>query len=81
MTFGERLKQLREEKGIKQIELAKFLNISNVATSDYENNKSVPKDYNSLIKLANYFEVSLDFLLDNPKIIYKELSDDEKRNN
>ncbi|MCU9810048.1 helix-turn-helix domain-containing protein [Paraclostridium sp. AKS46] len=36
MTFAERLKQLRESKGLKQIELAKKLNLTSAALSQYE---------------------------------------------
>ena len=62
MLLGDRLKKLRGEKGISQLELAKVLNISNVMLSRYEKNKRSP-DYETLSKLADYYEVSTDYLL------------------
>ena len=62
-TFGNRLRNLREEKGIKQTELAEMLSLSSSATiSQYESNKRVP-DAHILEKLASIFEVSVDYLL------------------
>ena len=60
--LGKRITLLREEKGINQIELAKILNVSNTTLSQYESGKRVPNDE---IKkhLAEYFRVSIDFLL------------------
>lgn len=60
--FSERLRKLREEKKISQLELAKFLNISQQALSKWEQNISQP-DNNVLIILSNYFDVSVDYLL------------------
>jgi transcriptional regulator with XRE-family HTH domain len=62
MELGDRLKRLREEKGISQLELAKVLNLSNVMLSRYEKNKRSP-DYETLSKLADYYGVTTDFLL------------------
>lgn len=54
--------RLRKEKNITQAELAKKLNIRQTTVSSWENGVSVP-DYPTLIKLADFFEVSTDFLL------------------
>lgn len=62
MELGDRLKKLREEKGISQLELAKLLNISNVMLSRYEKHKRSP-DYETLNKLADFYRVSTDYLL------------------
>lgn len=62
ITIGTRLKQLREELGISQIELAKIFNISNTALSQYESGNRTPSD-DLKVKLADYFDVSLDFLM------------------
>lgn len=68
MTFGERFKQLRLEKGLKQQELieefnkAYGYNFSKSSISQYENNKKKP-EINALISFASYFDVSIDFLL------------------
>lgn len=61
-TFGERLADLRIAKGIKQEELAKILNVSRSAISGYENDAHYP-EVKQLIKIAEFFDVSIDYLL------------------
>lgn len=60
--FSKRLKQLREEKGLKQAQIAEFLNYGSTAISNYESGRNEPS-YNDLIKIANFFDVSIDYLL------------------
>ena len=65
-----RLKQLRKQKGISQLKLAIDLCISQNSISRYETGER-QADYATLIRIADYFNVSLDYLLersDNPKI-------------
>ena len=62
MQFPEILKTLRMEKGISQRQLACDLQISIGLISYYETGKTEPTLTN-IIKLANYFKVSTDFLL------------------
>lgn len=59
---GNRIKLLREEKQIKQDELAKILSISPSAVGMYERDEREPNDEITL-KLAEYFGVSTDYLL------------------
>lgn len=59
---GNRIKLLREELGLKQDELAKKLNISPSSVGMYETNKREPNN-EITIKLADFFGVSIDFLL------------------
>lgn len=64
-----RLKFLRESKNLTQQRLAIELNINQNTLSRYENMKR-QADYNTLILIADYFNVSVDYLLertDNPK--------------
>lgn len=61
-VFGERLKELRREKGIVQVELAKSLNVSKGIISLWENNEREPT-MSSLIAIATYFKVSIDYLV------------------
>ena len=57
-----RLKDLREDCDIKQIQLAKYLNIKQNTYSQYENGqRQIPLDL--LIKLAKYYNTSTDYLL------------------
>lgn len=62
MKFPEILKTLRIEKGISQRQLACDLQISIGLISYYETGKAEPTLTN-IIKLANYFKISTDFLL------------------
>ena len=57
-----RLKKLRKEKGISQLRLALDLNMNQNSISRYENRER-EADYETLIKFADYFDVSLDYLL------------------
>lgn len=58
----ERLIQLRENKQLKQIEVAKLLNIGTVTYNRYEKGEREP-DHKMLNKIANFFNVSTDYLL------------------
>ena len=60
-TFEERLIQLRTAKKISQQTLAEYLGVSRSLVHNYESGKNRP-DYEGLLKLADYFEVSLDYL-------------------
>lgn len=59
---GNRIKILREEKGMKQEELAKVLSISTSAIGMYERDVREPNDIITL-QLADFFNVSTDYLL------------------
>jgi len=67
MNFGKLLRQLRKEKGLTQAELAKLISIGESTVSFYESGKRQP-DYETLIRLANIFRVSVDQLLGRQKI-------------
>lgn len=60
--FAERLKELREEKKFSRIQLAKMLDVSVRLISYWENNQR-ECDFDMLIKIANIFRVSIDYLL------------------
>lgn len=62
MDFGERLKALREEKDLTRAALANKLIVSYSAVSKYETNVRFP-DKETLINLADFFDVSVDYLL------------------
>lgn len=61
-SLGARIRSLREEKSISQLELAKILNIGNTTLSQYESDKRIPSDTVKK-KIADYFNVSTDYLL------------------
>lgn len=60
----KRLKELRENKKLTQSQLSKILNISTSAVGMYEQGRRFP-DENILKNIAHFFNVSIDYLLDN----------------
>lgn len=66
--IGDKLKKLRQGKKLTQTEFADKIGISRGTYAHYEINKRHP-DYQTLIKIAKFFDVSTDYLLgvtDNP---------------
>lgn len=62
MTFGNRIKTLRSERKLTQKELADSLSLGESTISFYESDKREP-DYDTLKKIADFFEVSVDYLM------------------
>lgn len=62
MNTAERLKELRERKGLSQEQLAKIIGVDRTTIVKYETGASRPTRY--LKKIAEYFNVSIDELLD-----------------
>ena len=62
MEIGQRIKSLREEEQLTQVDLAKILKINNSTLSQYETGARIPSD-DMKIMIADYFSVSLDYLL------------------
>ncbi|MBS1325343.1 MULTISPECIES: helix-turn-helix transcriptional regulator [Porcipelethomonas] len=65
-----RLKLLRKQKHMSQLSLAMKLNTTQMSISRYETGKREP-DLKTLILIADFFDVSIDYLLertDNPKM-------------
>ena len=69
MEIGEILAQLRKERNLGQKELAAFLSLSTGTISNYENGVHSP-DLNTLCKLAEYFGVTTDYLLNRTNYRY-----------
>ena len=62
MTVGKRLRDLRIKKGISQEQLAKAVNLTQKSISNFETNIT-PLSLEYIIKFANYFNVSCDYLI------------------
>lgn len=62
MEFGKFLATLRKERGVLQKEVAAYLNVTVATVSNYEKGVHSP-DLNTLIMLADFFDVSTDYLL------------------
>ncbi len=68
-----RLKELRISRGVSQLKLALDLNMNQNSISRYETGVR-QADYETLIAFADYFDVSIDYLLertDNPTFLAK----------
>ncbi|EQI64891.1 helix-turn-helix domain-containing protein [Clostridioides difficile] len=71
LDFGDRIKQLRENMNLSREELSNKINISYSALSKYETNNRFP-DKVTLNKIADFFDVSTDYLLGRNKNISNE---------
>lgn len=76
-VLGDRLKELREEKELTQEELGKLLSVSRQAVSSYESEDAEPS-LNNLVRLADIFDISLDYLLGRTKERYNLNLKDKK---
>ena len=69
--------KLREKKGLRQIDIANEIGMSRQAYCSYENGNRQP-DFETLKKLSEYFEVSVDYLIGNTDNPFKPLEWTEK---
>ena len=60
--FASRLRELRKERGYRQADLATELGVAQTTVANYEQHTRFP-DETMLLKIANLFGVSLDYLL------------------
>ena len=60
--IGERLQELRKDRGVSQADLAQLLGVSSNTISSYECDRSDPDDDIKII-LARFFDISVDYLL------------------
>lgn len=61
--YIRRLKDLREDHDLKQIDIADYLGIKQTVYSRYERGfQTIPLEH--LIKLADYYKVSIDYILE-----------------
>ncbi|MCT4685935.1 helix-turn-helix domain-containing protein [Vallitalea sp.] len=62
MTLGERLKKLREDRGLYLSDLSEIIGVGKSTISGYEHNKKTPKPH-TIQKLAEFYGVTTDYLL------------------
>ena len=62
ISFKDRLRELRIEKGISQSQLGKVVNTSKMAVSHWESGHSEPSIL-QLVVLSNFFDVTVDYLI------------------
>ena len=71
MSIGERIVQLRNDKGVSQGQLAQIRGVSRQAISKWENDQSSP-DTLHLIKLADVLDTEVEYLATGRKPVYEE---------
>ena len=71
MSIGERIVQLRNDKGVSQGQLAQILGVSRQAISKWENDQSSP-DTLHLIQLADVLDTEVEYLATGRKPVYEE---------
>ncbi len=72
--IGQRIKQLRKEYNLTQQQFAELINLKNSTISLYENEKRQP-EFKTLVKIADYFNVTTDWLfgrVDNKNLLIIE---------
>ena len=60
--FSNRLKTLKTDKNVTAVDIAKALSITKQSVHTWENMKTIPSS-DKLLELADYFDVSLDYLV------------------
>lgn len=70
MKLGTKIKNLRTEKNISQVELAYKLDVAQTTMSNIESGKTIP-DFLLMEKISEEFEVGLDYFLSTEKVVNK----------
>ncbi|MBD0381239.1 helix-turn-helix domain-containing protein [Paenibacillus sedimenti] len=60
--YGDKIAALRRARSMTQEQLASSLGLLRVSISHYENNRREP-DYRTLIKIADFFKVTTDYII------------------
>ena len=76
-NIKNRIRDLREDRDLRQIDVSKATGIDQKTLSNYETGKTNPDSY-SIIKLADFFQVSTDYLLGYSDISIKSVKDINK---
>lgn len=72
---GDKIAYLREKRGLTQEDLSTKLGISRASLSHYETNRRQP-DYETLRNIANFFDISTDYLLGRTNDPHMEMDQD-----
>ena len=75
-NFSERLRDLRKKRDLSQVALAEKVGLSGQVISQYERGVTRP-DYETLLTIADYFNVSTDYLLGNTDVTVRLVNEDE----
>jgi transcriptional regulator with XRE-family HTH domain len=80
MEFGEKLQELRKQKGLTQEEVAQTLYVSRTAVSKWESGRGYPNT-DSLKKIAKLFSISIDELLSGEELLTLAEEDNRQKEN
>ena len=69
----ERYKKLLDEKGLKNSDVSRGANVSNMTLSDWKNGKTIPKT-STMKKIAEFLDVSVDYLTCGKEVNNKEIA-------
>ena len=69
----ERYKKLLDEKGLKNSDVSRGANVSNMTLSDWKNGKTIPKT-STMKKIAEFLDVSVDYLTCGKEVNNKEMA-------
>lgn len=78
-SIGEKIKEARIKKKMTQQDLSDLLNISRSAISNWESGRNYP-DLDTIVRLSDILEISLNNLLREDKIMVKEISKEQRKN-
>lgn len=78
MSLGEKLKQIRVKKGLSQASVGEHLNLTRQTISKWENDNGYP-DLDNLVRLSEYYEVSIDELLKRPQDLEKKTEEETSK--
>jgi len=76
--YGKRIAELRKKRGMNQETLAAQLGITRASLSHYETNRREP-EYELLTRIADYFRVSLDYLMGRETSLSSDVAEFLKR--
>lgn len=88
-NFAERMRSLRKEKGLKKTEVAKGIGLDRSTVTNYESGKRNNPTAETLQRIADYFDVSIDYLTGKSDIrdkltateliqVFRKLTDENK---
>lgn len=77
MNLDEKIKKIRKDNKMSQEDLAEVLNVTRQTISNWENRKNYP-DIETLIKISDKFNISLDILLKENMVMVKEIDKNVK---
>lgn len=73
VSLNENIKKLRSARGLNQVEFAKILGVSKQCVSNWENDNVIPS-IEMLVKIAEYFNVTTDFILGRSEKTYIDVT-------